>query len=174
MATNATQQAGATFDTYMQIDGIEGESLDDKHKNWIELLSYSHNIAQPTSASRSSAGGATTGRSEHGDYLVTMLMDKSYPKLAEAVSSGKPFKKVKIECCRAGGSQLKFKEIVLEEVLISSLSVDSSGSHGHNFPVVTASLNYSKIEWTYTQQKRADGSGGGNVAAKYDLAAGKV
>ncbi len=34
-------------------------------------------------------------------------------------------------------------------------------------------LNYGKIEWVYTQQKRKDGSGGGNVSAKYDLTAGK-
>jgi type VI secretion system secreted protein Hcp len=171
MPSNAAQQAGATFDTYMQIDGVEGEALDDKHKNWIELLSYSHNIVQPVSSSRGSAGGAATGRSDHGDFTVSMFLDKSYPKLAEAASSGKPFKKIKIESCRAGGTQLKFFEITLEEVLISSLSI---GSGRDDLAVVTVALNYSKIEWTYTQQKRADGSGGGNVAAKYDLAAGKV
>ena len=40
-------------------------------------------------------------------------------------------------------------------------------------PTETVHLNYGKIEWTYTQQKRKDGSGGGNVTAKYDVTAGK-
>jgi type VI secretion system secreted protein Hcp len=99
-----------------------------------------------------------------------MYLDKSYPKLCEAASNGKHIKKIKIESCRAGGSQLKFFEITLEEVLVSNLTLSGGGD---SLAVVTVSLNYSKIEWTYTQQKRADGSGGGNVAAKYDLAAGK-
>jgi type VI secretion system secreted protein Hcp len=162
---------GITLDTFMQIDGVEGEALDDKHKNWIELLSFSHGMTQPVSSTRSSAGGAATGRVDHGDFTITKYVDKASPKLYDAISTGKPFKKVKIECCRAGGSQVKYFEITLEEVLISSISMSSGGG---DVPTESVSLNYSKIEWVYTQQKRADGSGGGNVAAKYDLAAGKA
>lgn len=28
------------FDAFVRIDGIEGESTDDKHQGWIEILSY--------------------------------------------------------------------------------------------------------------------------------------
>jgi len=35
-------------------------------------------------------------------------------------------------------------------------------------------FNFAKVKWTYTQQKRADGSGGGNVAGGWDLTANKV
>ncbi len=35
------------------------------------------------------------------------------------------------------------------------------------------SLAFGHIEWTYIQQKRSDGAGGGNVAAKYDLVKAK-
>ena len=35
------------FDTFMKVDGIPGESQDDKHKDWIELLSFSHSFTQP-------------------------------------------------------------------------------------------------------------------------------
>jgi hypothetical protein len=28
---------GGAIDSYLQIDGIKGESQDDKHKDWIEL-----------------------------------------------------------------------------------------------------------------------------------------
>ena len=166
------------FDTYLQIDGIEGESLNDKHKNWIELLGVEHSMTQPTSQTRSSAGGGSTGRTVHADIVIHKYLDKATPKLNEAICTGKHIKKMKIEVCRAGGSQLKFYEVNLEEVLISKIELESHSTPGandaaDNLPTERVSLNYGKIEWIYTQQKRADGSGGGNVAAKYDLTAGK-
>jgi type VI secretion system secreted protein Hcp len=36
------------------------------------------------------------------------------------------------------------------------------------------SFNFGKIKWTYTQQKRSDGSGGGNVTGGWDLQANKI
>jgi type VI secretion system secreted protein Hcp len=63
-------------------------------------------------------------------------------------------------------------EVKLEEVIVSN--VNPGGSNGSDFPSETVSFNYGKIKWTYTQQKRADGSGGGNVAGGWDLTANKV
>ncbi len=162
----------AGFDAYLQIEGIPGEALDDKHKDWIELLSYSHQMDQPTSATRSSAGGAAAGRTVHHDFHVTKYIDKASPKIYEAVSKGTHIKKVKLEVCRAGGSQVKFLEVTMEEVLISSVAPASHGGK-EDLPTESVSFNYGKIEWVYTQQKRADGSGGGNVAGKHDLTANK-
>jgi type VI secretion system secreted protein Hcp len=161
-------------DSYLQIDGIPGESTDDKHKDWIEILSHSHGVSQPASATASSAGGGTTARSVHGDYVITKYVDKASPKLFEACSSGKHFSKVKIEMCRAGGSQVPYLVVNLEEVIISRVSSGSSHGSGDNFPMESVSFNYGKIDWTYTQQKRKDGSGGGNVTGKYDVTAGKA
>ena len=159
-------------DSFLLIDGIPGESLDDKHKDWIEILSFEHLVTQPASATKGSAGGATTSRSEHGDYQITKYIDKASPKLVEACSTGKHIGKVKIEMCRAGGTQLPYLVVNMEEVIISS--VHANGSQDSKlFPTESITLNYSKIDWTYTQQKRKDGSGGGNVTGKYDVAAGK-
>ena len=176
MSAPAAAKPTASFSAYLQIDGVPAESLDEKHKDWVELQSYGHQMTQPVSSTRSSAGGAATGRTQHGDLAITKFVDKASPKLYEAVSNGKAFSKAKIEVCRAGGTQLKFLEITLEEVMISNVQVNSSGqqnSDGEIFPTETVHLNYGKIEWTYTQQKRKDGSGGGNVTGKYDLTAGK-
>jgi type VI secretion system secreted protein Hcp len=175
------------YDAFLNIDGVKGESLDDKHKDWIELVGFGHQITQPVSQTVSSAGGAATGRTQHGDFLVHKYVDAASPKLYEAASNGKHFAKAKIEVCRAGGSQVKFLEISLEEVMVSQIHIESShngtttpatpgatpNGTGNDLPTEAVSLNYGKIEWVYTQQKRKDGSGGGNVSAKYDLTAGK-
>lgn len=43
-------------DMFMKIDGVDGESTDDAHKKWIELLSYSHGVSQPTSGASGTGG----------------------------------------------------------------------------------------------------------------------
>lgn len=50
------------LDAFIQFDGIPGESLDDQHKNWIEILGYNFGTHQSASATASSAGGASSGR----------------------------------------------------------------------------------------------------------------
>ena len=162
------------FDSFLKIDGIPGESTDDKHKDWIEILSYSHGLTQPSSATASSVGGGTTERVNHDDLSVTKLLDKSSPKLYELCCTGKHIPKVSLELCRAGGDKLKYMEVVMEQVIISA-AIPAGAAQGDNaFPSESVSFNYGKIKWTYTQQKRTDGSGGGNVTGGWDLTANKV
>lgn len=160
------------FDTFLKIDGIPGESTDDKHKDWIEISSFSHGLSQPASAVVSSAGGGSAERLNHADFTVTKLLDKASPKIYEFCCTGKHIKEVTIEMCRAGGDKMKYMEIKLQEAIISNVS--SSGSSGSDFPNESVSFNYGKINWTYTQQKRADGTPGGNVPAGWDLIANKI
>ena len=162
------------FDAYLQIDGIKGESQEDKHKDWIEVLSYSHKIDQPMSATRSASGGATTGASQHGDIVITKFVDMASPKLHDAVSTGKHFKKAVLDLCRqSGGSKVTYLTITMEQLAVSSVASDGDGKGEHELPVETVALNYGTIEWKYTQQKREDGTPGGNVTAKYDLVKAK-
>lgn len=162
------------FDSFIKIDGIPGESSDDKHKDWIELISYDHRIEQPASSTASSVGGATAERVNHGSFNFVHQLDKATPKLLEACCTGKHIKEVTIEFCRAGGDKVKYMEIKLEQVLISAVTENGASTGESGFPSETVSLSYGKIKWTYTQQKREDGSAGGNVSAGWDLTANKA
>jgi type VI secretion system secreted protein Hcp len=157
------------FDTFMKIDGIPGESTDDKHKDWIEVLSFSTGITQPTSGSASTAGGATSERANFQDFSVVKALDKASPKIALACADGTHIKEVILELCRAGGDKVKYMEYKLSNCIISSYRPGGSAKGGETLPLEELSFNYGMIEWTYTQQKRADGSGGGQVAAGWDL-----
>ncbi|BAK75942.1 type VI secretion system effector, Hcp1 family [Pseudogulbenkiania sp. NH8B] len=161
------------FDAFLKIDGIPGESTDDQHKDWIEIQSFSHLIEQPAQATASSAGGATAERVNHGVYEITHFLDKASPKIYEACCTGKHIKDVTIELCRAGGDKVKYMEIKMEQVLVSKVEPNGSANDA-GFPSEKVSFSYGKIKWTYTQQKRADGAGGGNVSAGWDLTANKV
>ena len=112
----------------------------------------------------------------HADFkfVIVKQVDKASPKLYEFCSSGKHLKDVTLEVCRAGGDKVKYLEVKMEEVLISGVSPGGSAKGTDNLPVEEVRFDYGKIKWTYTQQKRADGSGGGNVAGGWDLTANKV
>jgi type VI secretion system secreted protein Hcp len=73
------------IDVYLQIDGIKGESQDDKHKEWIEVTGVHWGIHQPRSATASTSGGHTAERVEMSDIAFSKLMDLSSPILARPV-----------------------------------------------------------------------------------------
>jgi len=158
------------FDAFLKIEGIPGESTDDKHKDWIEVLSYSWGVTQGASASASTSGGATHQRADFQDFMISKTLDKASPKLALACADGTHVKTVTLELCRAGGDKVKYMEYKMTNCIVSSAGV-GGGAGGE--PTENVTFNYGKIEWTYTQQKRADGSGGGQVAAGWNLEANK-
>ena len=157
------------FDAFLKIDGIPGESTDDKHKDWIEVLSYGAGIQQPASATASRSGGAPAERANFQDFSITKALDKASPKLALACADGTHIKQITLELCHAGGDKVKYMEYKLTNCIISSYHDGGSCGGAENLSVETVTFNYGKIEWTYTQQKRADGSGGGQVVAGWDL-----
>ena len=55
------------FNGCIKLDGVEGESLDERHKGWIEIVAYDFGVSQSTSATASSNGGAGSGRASLSD-----------------------------------------------------------------------------------------------------------
>jgi type VI protein secretion system component Hcp len=56
------------FDAFIKIDGIDGESTDNKHNRWIELLSCGVTVSQKVSETDSSAGGTSSERADFSDF----------------------------------------------------------------------------------------------------------
>jgi type VI secretion system secreted protein Hcp len=153
------------FDGFIQISGIPGESSDDKHQNWIEMISYNHGLAQSVSSTASSVGGASAERADFHDFTFTKQMDMASPKLSIACADGTHIDTITVELCRAGTNKMKFMEYKLTNCLISSISTNGGG----DFPTEEVAINFGKIEWSYTQQKRHGGGAAGNVASGWDL-----
>ena len=63
-------------DMFLKVDGIDGESSDDKHSGEIEVLSYSWGVRQQRSGSASSAGNLSTGRADFQDFSIVKAIDK--------------------------------------------------------------------------------------------------
>ena len=153
------------FDEFIKIDGIEGESTDEKHAGWIEVTSYNTGLSQTVSSTASSAGGASAERADFQDFSITKQIDKASPKLAVACADGTHISSIVVELCRSGTDKVKFMEYKMTNCIISGTSITGGGE----FPTENVTIDFGKIEWSYTQQKRKGGGAAGNVASGWDL-----
>jgi type VI secretion system secreted protein Hcp len=159
------------FNAFVNFGDIKGESTDKDHKDWVMITQFDHEVTQPPSVTQKTAGGRTAEAVQHSEFKIVKLVDAATPKLYEAACKGTHIPEVTIECWRAGGDPLKYFEIKLKEVLISGVIANGNPTGNHGFPSETVKMTYGAIEWTYTKQK-ADGTAGGNVAAKWSLSQG--
>lgn len=155
------------LDAFISVDGIEGESTDDKHQGWIEIKSFGTGHTQTVSRTASSVGGASAERADFHEFQFEKDLDKATPKLALACADGTHIDKITVELCRAGTDKVKYMEFTMHNCIISKYLVSGDGEH--TFPTETIGINYGKISWTYTQQRRAGGSAAGNISAGWDL-----
>ena len=153
------------FDTFIKIDGIEGESSDDKHAGWIEVTSFNTGLSQITSATASSVGGASAERADFHDFSFTKQLDKASPKLALACADGTHIDSIIVEICRAGTEKVKFMEYKMTNCIIGSVKTVGGGE----FPSEKVGIDFGKVQWAYTVQKRQGGGAAGNIAGGWDL-----
>ena len=154
-------------DTFLQIDGIKGESTDKDHKEWIEILSYNWGVSQMASASASSSGGGSTQRADFQDLSVVKELDTATPLLSQACWSGKHIDKVTLELNRAAGEKREtYMTYEMENVIISSVSV---GGGGGGLPTESLTFNYGKLKTTYHKQARKGGGVAGKIPTGWNL-----
>lgn len=159
----------AAVDYFLDIDGIKGESADSKHKDKIDLQSWSW--GESNAASMATGGGGGAGKVSMQDFHFTMSVSKASPKLMLACATGEHIKSAKLICRKAGKDQQEFLTITFSDVLVSGYQ--TGGSQGGNIvPTEQVSLAFSKIEFEYKPQK-ADGSLDAPIKAGYDLKANK-
>lgn len=152
------------FDAFIKIDGIDGESTDNQHNGWIELLSCGVTVSQKVSNTASSAGGASAERADFSDFSFIKQIDSSSPKLTLACAAGTHINNIVIEFCRAGTEKIKFLEYKLSNCIISRVEMVAQG----DFPVEKVTINFGKIRWAYMRQNRQGGGVMGNIAAGWD------
>lgn len=156
-------------DMFLKIDGIKGESSDDKHKGEIEVLSWSWGASQTGTMHHGAGGGA--GKANVQDVTVTKFIDRSTPLLLQQCMKGAHIKEAMLVVRKAGGNPLEYIKIKMNDAIISSVSVGGSG--GEERLTENIAINFAKVRVDYTPQK-PDGSGDAPVQFGYDIAANKM
>src|SRR5436305_1529012 len=105
-------------DYLLEIDGIKGESKDDKHPGTVEVSSFSWGHSNAGSFSSGTGGG--TGKVSFQDIHFTASVNKASPLIAMACAKGTHIKKATLWVRKSGDTPMDFYNINFEDVLISS------------------------------------------------------
>jgi type VI secretion system secreted protein Hcp len=166
----------ATADIFLSITGpdIKGESVDSKHKDMIEVLSFSWGESNLGTAGMGAGGGS--GKVSKQDLTITKFVDKASNNLMYGCASGTHYTKATLWVRKAGGDPLDYLQIDLGPgdagaVFISSYNVGGAGGDGI-IPTETVSINFSTLMMTYNQQAKT-GGGAGPAPLGYDFGASK-
>jgi type VI secretion system secreted protein Hcp len=151
-------------DFFLQITGIAGESLDAKHKDWIDVMAWSWGAAN--AGGHDTGSGAGAGKVAFSDFNFMHSVDKASPHLFLACASGQHIKQAKLVARRAGKEQQEFLTYTFSDVLVTS--VQTSGSEGGDDPVDSVALSAAKVVVSYKPQK-PDGALGNAINAGWDL-----
>jgi type VI secretion system secreted protein Hcp len=173
----------STYEVFIKMDGITGESTKGGHEGWIELESYNYEVTGPVPID-----SLHMGEVGFGDLVIMKQLDKSSPKLYEACCNGKHFPEVILEVCESGGTRNVFMRYVLKDVICKHIdssspkifkewgsaspqifSIAPSGDmvEPESRPIESISLNFSKIQWEYIT------SDGQTVTAGWDTVENK-
>lgn len=151
-------------DYFLKLDGIEGESKDNKHLGEIDIESFSWGETQPGTLAFGTGGGA--GKVQMQDFHFTMYMSKASPTLFLKCATGEHIKSAILSGDRVGDRALNFLKWRLSDVILTSYQTGGTG--GDALPTESISMNFAKIEVEYTVQKE-DGSAGETTSAGWDV-----
>jgi type VI secretion system secreted protein Hcp len=136
-------------DMFLELDGINGESVDSEHKGKIDILAWSWGIANTGTFQHGSGGGG--GKSSFQDLAITKYIDSASPTLMLDCANGAHIAKGKISVRKAGGDKpLEYLTIELTKILISAYNTGGSG--GEDRLTENINLNFAEVKVTYTPQ----------------------
>lgn len=155
---------------YLKIGGIDGEARDRDHADWIDVDSFSWSVERP--ASDATDASRFRGAAGFGDLQISKPVDKSTPKLMEAISSGRVFPELEFDLTRGvGGGPHVYLQWELKNVQVTSYSLQGSTS-ADDPPMESVALNFEEIKVTYTEHDET-GASKGNVEYTWKVEEGE-
>src|SRR5436309_3100006 len=122
---------------FLKIDGISGGSLDTRHKDEIDVESWSW--GETNQASPRTGGGGGAGRVSMLDFLFTATLNKASLKLFLACASGEHLPRAILSASR---EQVEYLKITLSDVVVTSYQTSAPAV---NQPAIDhVALNFTK------------------------------
>jgi len=176
----------ATVDGFLMPDGIKGESTDSAHTGAVELDSFYWGCYQMSTVG-SGTVGAGAGKVRAQDLHFRARPSVASPLFFSYCTTGKPIDKVMLYIRKAGGKQIDYLTITLENVLVTAHRIDlgfdieqqagtpaaftnEAGLGASDDWVVWeyASMSYGKLTFQYNAQQK-DGTQGAATTKFYDF-----
>ena len=129
---------------------IEGESLDDKHLNEIELNDWNWGLTNKAPHRLKDKSGTKLSQVE--PIKVEKMFDKASTALAKYCALGKPIPEGTITCRKRDGDQMReYLTIELRDIKVESVTWGAKGEDLRGIPE-TVELSFLKFSILYTMQ----------------------
>ncbi len=148
---------------FLKMQGVAGESGDAEHKGEVEVVSWSWGMQAPAAIA-----GAHAGKSTLSELRIVKRVDHSSPTLMKYLRWNKLVSLATLTVRKAGKTPLEYFKIELENVRVTSLTVESEATE----LVERVHLGFSKVRVTYPPQDATGAKGGGANVFETDAHAG--
>jgi type VI secretion system secreted protein Hcp len=140
-------------DLFLKLGDIKGEATDKRHREDIEVLSWSWGLSDTATTIRR-GGGA--GKPAFQNLHLRKYIDASSPKLLSVFVGGQSIPQGLLSVRNVAGTTIDFYQIELDEVRITSVSLGGSG--GEDRPTEDLVLAFAKMRVAYfpTDKYQAD------------------
>jgi len=156
-----------TTNIFLKLGDIKGESLDERHPDEIEVLSWSWGLSQ-SPAPAPTGTGQRGGRATFQEFHFEHHFDKASPRLMQACATGQHIADATITERKPGPAMQEFLIIRFSDVIVTSV-LPSGADEGATEEV---SLQAAKVDLEYKAQ-RPDGSLDASIHFKFDILANR-
>ncbi len=126
------------FEGYLRISGVNGESLDPRHLNWIQLRGITHTLRL---SSNSPAPAPAAVR-------VIKTLDRATPRLHLAAARREVFPEAVIDLIQPVGKQAGYYRIVLANVSVTMAELTGGAADAYA-PLETVHLASTSVTWSF-------------------------
>lgn len=151
-----TTPATALADVFLKLGDIKGESTDDKHKDEIDILSYSQQFSN--SATIGGGGGSGVGKVTCGAVTVAKNIDRSSPQIIRLAVTGNHVPTAVITFRTVGGQQIEYYKVTMTNAIVTSIGQSDTADPARIVENIT--LLAEKFKFEYTTQSPSGGFGG--------------
>jgi type VI protein secretion system component Hcp len=144
-AATAVDGSGSGAKFYLTIDGLNGSSIDAKHKGAFEITDFKFDLAQLASVVGSGGGG---GETTFDPLVVDLNLGSGLTKLLQDVAAGKHVSSLRLEGVNNAGQ-------TIYDLRMADVTVGSPTDRGPGVDQIA--FDYSKVSVTTLGQK-ADGT----------------
>ncbi len=174
-----------SFELFIKIGDILGESVDSRHKDEIDVLAWAWGVSLAGSLS-SGGGGAGVGKAAFSDLSFTHHIDKASPNLFRLCATGRHTKEAKLTVRKAitlrppspltnpidaPAAAEDFLIISMSEVIVTQVS--PAGNTASGSMLESVSLQFGRVDMEYKPQLRGGVLDAG-VHFSYDIKTNQI
>jgi type VI secretion system secreted protein Hcp len=157
--------AGISY--FLKIEGIKGDCADAKHKDEIDVLSFSWGMSHEGVRPATAGGGLASGHPNANAFVVVKHHDSASPVLFQVAAMGTHIKEAQLTARALGAKGVtEFMQIKLTDVLVTDYSTASSPPEG--IPTEQIKLTFQKL-WLGHAGPKPDGSPGPSGGLGFDF-----